>query len=82
MVLFSRAGKNVYDMLKNKLSYTKYKKTTTISATVCSPCCRLTNDTEVSAAEPSDYTAASLLSPQHSTTNQLYFYYLTIYSSN
>ena len=44
---------------------------------VCSPCCHLTTDTEVSAAIPPDYTAASLprlwvssTHPQHSTVKK------------
>ena len=43
------------------------KKATATPATVCSPCCHLEKDTEVSAAAPPDYRAASLprLQTQH-----------------
>lgn len=60
-------------------------------ASVCSPCCRLTNDTEASTSLPPDYRAASFDSlwdswtqPQHST-NKLcpwlyYSFFISLYS--
>ena len=60
----------------------RHEKTRPTPATVCSPCCHLANNTEVSAAVPPDYRAASFLRlwyssihPQHYVITCIFFLY-------